>query len=157
MPSEAAARLYDEARMKAFPASNGGGKTDLRRRMLQLGSSDASDRVYPIRSVIEIDPRNSDSFSSSSNGQRTSRVRGVTEETASTPMPEQPDSGLGDSGWSTKIEHTGDNTETPYITTRFTHRVTQGGNMVVTGVAGAEKLQRCEVSLTSFRKETSKG
>ena len=148
--------LYDRARGRAYPAGNGGSKTDMSERMAQLLSSDASNRVYPIRSVIGIDPKNSDSVSSSSNSQRTSRERGVSEGTESTPMSEQPDPGWGDPGWAAKAEHAGDDTETPYITTRFTHRVTEEGHMVVTGVAGAEKLQRCEVSSTSFEMRRQK-
>lgn len=144
MPSESAARE------RAFPAGNGGDKTALNQRMSQLGlgygilSPDAPDRVYPIRSVIEIDPKNLDSVLALSSGQRTLGECGVTEETGSTSMSEQPNSGCGDPSWTTYIKHTDDITQKPYITSRFTHQMTQDGHMVVTGFAGAEKLQRCE-------------
>ena len=157
IPPGPAAGLHDRARENASPAGNGGNKTDLSPRMSQEDygalSPDATDRVYPIRSVIEIDPKDADSVSSSTNGQQTSRKHGVTEETGLTSVPEQP--GSGDPGW--KVKQAGENTETPHITTRFTHRVTQDGHMVVTGVVRAEQMKQCEVSSTSVRIKTPKG
>ncbi|KAF8446496.1 hypothetical protein BGX38DRAFT_1094244 [Terfezia claveryi] len=118
--------------------------------MSQLGlgyrtlSPDAPDRVYPIRSVIEIDTKKSGSVSASSKGKRTLGECGVIEETGYTSISEKPTSRCGDPSWTTYIEHTDHTTEKPYITSRFTHQMTQDGHMVVTGFAGAEKLQRCE-------------
>ena len=159
---DSATGLYDRVREETFLANSSGDKSDLSLGMSQLGSgcgglSDALDRVYPIRSVIEIDCKNADSGSSSSNGQPILGEHGSTGDAESTLISEQRDYGWEDPGWATKIDQTDDNTETPYITTRFTHRMTQGGHMVVTGVAGAEKMQRCEVSSTSFRYGRSKG
>jgi len=152
-PPELAAGIYDRACEQAFPAGSGSDKTDLGLGMSQPGldygvlSSDALSRVYPIRSVIEIDH----SISSSSNDQQTSRERGGIAGGGSTSISGQLGYRWGDSGWTTKIQQADDNIEAPYITTRFTHRITQDGYMVMTGVAGAENLQRCEVSSTSFR------
>ncbi|KAF8429782.1 hypothetical protein EV426DRAFT_135295 [Tirmania nivea] len=132
--------LYLRTREKVFPAGSGDHKPYVK--------SHGLDRVYPIRSMIGIDPKNSDSVSSTSSSPPTSREFDDTEEARSTPISKQPSSRWGDGleapGWTTKTEHSNDHGEIPYITIRFTHRMAQDGHMVVTGAAGAEKVQKFE-------------
>lgn len=146
MPVSSTTGLPHGAHEDALMSGNDGGKTEFRLGMSKLGldsgtlSSDALGRVYPIRSIIGIEPPGADSVSSSS------REPWSSEGAAYTPVSEEPSYGWIEPGWTTKFQQTADGTEAPFITTRFAHRVTKDGHMVVTGVAGAEKLQRCEVS-----------
>ena len=133
------------------PAETDGDKTELGIGMSNSGQDtqppfpDGLDRVFPIRSVIEIEPPNSDNQSSSSHDRGTRRgSEGVT---SSISAPDEPTYGWGTSGWMTKSAQAGGH-GAPYTTTRITHRTTIGGHMVAIGNAGAETLQRCEVSTT---------
>lgn len=135
---------------REVPAENDGNKTEVGLEMpafrLDAHSPfpDGLDRVFPIRSVLEIEPQHSDNQSSSSHDRGTRRG---SEGVASTSLSEEPTYGWGAPGWKTKVAQTTDDPGTPYTTTRFSHRITKDGHMVVIGSAGAEKLHRCEVRI----------
>jgi len=136
-------------------------------------SSDASDRVFPIRSIVNVEPppysqspgaRSSASFHGSSVSRQNSVV--------GTPVGEEFYFGLSRSGSSADIwrgstemsppsttwtdsanEQVGSEEATAnpeeaetsaFITARHRHIMSEEGHMIITGIAGAEKIQRCE-------------
>lgn len=125
-----------------------GNRTELGIGMSNLGVDtqspfpDGLDRVFPIRSVIGIEPHHSDNQSPPSHDLSTRRG---SEGVASFSPSEEPTYEL-DTPSRTKFAQTTDDHGAPYTTTRFTHRTTADGHMVVINNAGTEKLQRCEVS-----------
>lgn len=97
-------------------------------------SSGALDRVYPMRSMINIE----------------SIVASPSLERPELFAPDGPVVAVSElgSGWGRKKgkEPTMEEpAEPPYITSRFAYSKTNDGHMIVTGIQGAEKLERCEV------------
>jgi len=133
-------------------------------RSSSLSDSEAYDRVFPIRSVVNVEPQ--PSGPESPGARSTTSMSGSSPSTMNlinglvgTPAQEGSESSfrMGSQSISESVSYftaeapgshgassAGLGSEGGFYTERHKHVITEDGHMVVTGVAGAEKMQRCE-------------
>lgn len=116
---------------------------------LRTLSPDASDRIFPVRSLVNVEPKPHSPRAGSSS----SSVRGNVNPQNSvfgTPVIEDfgpwrnPATPLSASG-STRDPVDGEELDqVPFVTARHRHVVSEDGHMIIAGIDGAEIMQRCE-------------
>ncbi|KAK6361485.1 Light-sensor Protein kinase [Orbilia blumenaviensis] len=116
-------------------------------------SPDATDRVFPIRSVINVDTtRQAQALGPSESPLGSERSFGfipppdpatvLSSDTGSVRSTRESIASILSGGQALPAQNSG--TEEGFVTQRFSYQHTSDGHMVVTGIAGAETLQRCE-------------
>ncbi|EPS41541.1 hypothetical protein H072_4535 [Dactylellina haptotyla CBS 200.50] len=114
-------------------------------------SPDATDRIFPIRSVVGVDPTRQ--FTGRSESPMSSErsfwglpqpdpTSFLSSDAGSVRSARESIASILSSGQPATAQNT--NTEEGFMTQRFAYQHTNDGHMVVTGIAGSDAIQRCE-------------
>lgn len=115
---------------------------------LRTLSPDASDRIFPARSLVNVEPQPHSPRTGSSSSVRGNAI--PQDSVVGTPVIEDsgpwqdPATSLSASD-STRDPVVGEELDqVPFITARHRHVVSEDGHMIIAGIDGAESIQRCE-------------